>query len=31
MGLLCAFVGYGRWKIAPHRAATQSPELQSAR
>ena len=23
MGLLCAFVGYGRWKIAPHRAADQ--------
>ena len=23
MGLLCAFVGYGRWKIVPHHAADQ--------
>jgi hypothetical protein len=21
MGLLCAFVGYGRWKLAPHRTS----------
>jgi len=21
MGLLCAFVGYGRWKLAPHRSS----------
>jgi hypothetical protein len=23
MGLLCAFVGYGRWKVAPHGAAAR--------
>src|SRR4051812_18733361 len=23
MGLLCAFVGYGRWRILPHRSAAR--------
>src|SRR4051794_39036982 len=25
MGLLCAFVGYGRWKLAPHRRSATQP------
>jgi uncharacterized membrane protein YphA (DoxX/SURF4 family) len=25
--LLCAFVGYGRWQLAPHRARTGQPTL----
>src|SRR4051794_12892797 len=28
IGLLVAFVGYGRWQIIPHRASTRQPVLQ---
>jgi hypothetical protein len=28
VGLLCAFVAYGRWKLAPHRERSQRSELQ---
>ena len=31
IGLLCAFVAYGRWKLAPHRGRLQSSALQPAR
>ena len=31
MGLLCAFVAYGRWKLAPHRGRTHPSVLQPAR
>jgi hypothetical protein len=30
LGLVVAFVGYGRWKLAPHQAATREPELELA-
>ena len=26
---LCAFVGYGRWQLAPHRAKARRPVLQT--
>lgn len=29
--LLCAFVGYGRWQLAPHRARSRQPVAQLAR
>jgi len=29
-GVLCAFVAYGRWRLAPHRGASRSSALQSA-
>jgi hypothetical protein len=28
VGLLCAFVAYGRWKLAPHRERSRQSELQ---
>ena len=28
VGLLCGFVAYGRWRLAPHPASTQRPLLQ---
>ena len=31
VGLLCAFVGYGRWQLAPHRGRSHRPVLQPAR
>ena len=31
VGLLAAFVAYGRWKLAPIRGASQPPALQEAR
>ena len=31
MGLLCAFVAYGRWQLVPHRARTHRSVLQPAR
>ena len=33
IGLLCAFVAYGRWKLAPHRGreSSQEPALEPAR
>ena len=31
MGVLCAFVAYGRWQLAPHRARTHRSVLQPAR
>src|SRR4051812_6955710 len=31
LGLVCAFVGYGRWQIAPHRQRPARPALQLAR
>jgi len=31
LGLLCAWVGYGRWQIVPHRARPSRPVLQLAR
>jgi hypothetical protein len=31
IGLLCAFVAYGRWQLVPHRARTERPMLQVAR
>jgi hypothetical protein len=30
MGLLCAFVGYGRWKVAPHRSAARQQPVAEA-
>jgi hypothetical protein len=30
MGLLCAFVGYGRWKLVPHRSAASQPAAVEA-
>jgi hypothetical protein len=27
VGLLCAFVAYGRWKLAPHRRSASQPNL----
>jgi hypothetical protein len=30
MGLLCAFVAYGRWKLAPHRGRSHPSKLQPA-
>jgi hypothetical protein len=29
-GLLCAFVGYGRWRLLPHRERTEPALLQAA-
>ena len=31
VGLLLAFVGYGRWRLAPHRGSRHSSALQRAR
>jgi hypothetical protein len=31
LGLICAFVGYGRWQLAPHRQKPARPALQLAR
>jgi uncharacterized membrane protein YphA (DoxX/SURF4 family) len=31
MGLLAAFVAYGRWRMAPHRGPSHSPALQRTR
>jgi hypothetical protein len=31
LGLICAFVGYGRWQLAPHRQRPARPALQLAR
>ena len=31
VGLLCAFVAYGRWRLVPHRARSQASLLQPAR
>ena len=31
LGLICAFVGYGRWQIVPHRQRPARPALQLAR
>ena len=31
VGLLCAFVAYGRWRLAPHRGASHPSGLQTAR
>ena len=30
VGLLCAFVGYGRWQLAPHRTSARRSALQTA-
>jgi uncharacterized membrane protein YphA (DoxX/SURF4 family) len=30
LGLVCAFVGYGRWRLVPHRERTQPSLLQPA-
>lgn len=30
MGLICAFVAYGRWKLAPHRSRTESRSAVAA-
>jgi hypothetical protein len=30
IGLLCAFVGYGRWRLAPHRSAARQPVAEAA-
>jgi DoxX-like protein len=30
LGLVCAFVGYGRWLLVPHRGRTQPQVLQLA-
>jgi uncharacterized membrane protein YphA (DoxX/SURF4 family) len=30
MGLLCAFVGYGRWQLVPHRSAIRQPATAEA-
>ena len=30
VGLLSAFVAYGRWRLAPHRGSSQPSELQPA-
>lgn len=29
MGLLCAFVGYGRWKLVPHRSVASQPVAEA--
>ena len=31
VGLLCAFVAYGRWRLAPHRERSRQPEAWPAR
>jgi len=31
LGAVCAFVGYGRWQLMPHRAKPARPVLQLAR
>lgn len=31
VGLLAAFVAYGRWRLAPHRGSSRPSELQPAR
>jgi uncharacterized membrane protein YfcA len=31
VALLAAFVAYGRWRLAPHRASSRSSALQGAR
>ena len=31
VGLLCAFVGYGRWQLAPHRPKPRRSALRPAR
>ncbi|MGH7703174.1 MAG: DoxX family protein, partial [Gemmatimonadales bacterium] len=31
VGVLAAFVAYGRWRLAPHRGSSQPSMLQSAR
>jgi hypothetical protein len=31
VGLLAAFVAYGRWRVAPHRGASRPPVLKPAR
>ena len=31
LGLICAFVAYGRWQLAPHRERSQPSVLQPAR
>jgi len=31
LGLLFAFIGYGRWQLVPHRARSARPALQLAR
>ena len=31
VGLLAAFVAYGRWRLAPHRGPSQPPVLQPTR
>jgi DoxX-like family len=31
VGLLAAFVAYGRWRLAPHRGPSHPPALQSTR
>ncbi len=31
VGLLCAFVAYGRWKLVPHRGRADASALQLAR
>jgi DoxX-like family len=31
LGLICAFVAYGRWQLAPHRQRPARPVLQLAR
>ena len=30
VGLLCAFVAYGRWRLAPHRERSHQPEVRPA-
>src|SRR5215212_1398685 len=30
IGLLCAFVGYGRWQLTPHRPAASNQTAQAA-
>ena len=29
IALLCAFIAYGRWQVAPHRARSRRPMLQA--
>ncbi|MFN8635762.1 MAG: DoxX family protein [Chloroflexota bacterium] len=31
VGLLCAFVGYGRWQLEPHRERPRRPSLELVR
>ena len=31
VGLLCAFVAYGRWRLAPHADRSRGPAFQGAR